>query len=144
MFTYLNIPKLNSVEEENAWSMIIPENKIPLPSYISLFSMYVIRDGALREFLYKNFGRDLKFRIQTLEIGYQQIHIDYGRNWACNYLLDLGGDKVFTHFYSSMTDTVPIFSEHIELNRWHRLDVAKPHNVTGINHKRVAVTVCDQ
>jgi hypothetical protein len=108
MFTYLDIPKLNSIQLEDAWSMIKTENEIPLPNF-PLFSMYVIRDGELREFLYENFGKELKFRIQALDVGYQTIHTDPKRTFACNYLLDQGGDNVFTNFNKQKISTTNLY-----------------------------------
>lgn len=44
------------------------------------------------------------------------IHIDYGRKYAFNYFIDLGGDDVYTHWYDA--DKNKIESHKVELNRW--------------------------
>lgn len=70
-----------------------------------------------------------------------KIHTDYNRIIAHNYIIDPGGDNVYTCFYNK--DGSILEQHKIEPFRWHRLIVSTPHNVIGINDDqlRIAVTV---
>ena len=70
------------------------------------------------------------------------IHIDYGRKYAFNYFLDLGGDDVWTHWYDD--DKNIIESHKVELNRWHIIAVnPELHSADGIepNRQRVSISL---
>lgn len=69
------------------------------------------------------------FRIQTLNSNIP-IHKDRKRNRALNYIIDPGGEKVFTAWYS--TDNSLLYSESIKQNQWHIIDTQTRHGVHGI------------
>ena len=63
--------------------------------------------------------------------GVHPIHIDYGRKYAFNYILTLGGSDPVTSWYSN--DKNIVVEEHqIEEKRWHLIHVNPVwHGVTG-------------
>ena len=65
-----------------------------------------------------------------------RIHKDKGRNFAYNYILEQGGDKVVTAVYDEDQTTV-LQSEIVPLYKWHRLDVSKFHGVHNIDHDKL-------
>jgi hypothetical protein len=70
------------------------------------------------------------------------IHIDYGRKYAFNYFLDLGGDDVWTHWYDD--DKNKIESHRVEACRWHIIAVnPELHSADGIEpgRKRVSISL---
>lgn len=68
------------------------------------------------------------------------IHIDRGnRLIAYNYLLDPGGDNVFTHIYSS--DRKILQSEKLVPFKWHRINTGKPHSVDTLQGIRVGISI---
>lgn len=103
---------------------------------------YQIYDAsdAIKQFvrpLFSQFDR-LNIRVQVIkhEPG---IHVDHNRDYAHNFLIQLGGDSVKTLFYENSTNKI-IESHVIEQKRWHRLSVTQKHNVTDIQGVRVAIT----
>lgn len=70
------------------------------------------------------------------------IHIDYGRKYAFNYFIDLGGNNVWTHWYDK--DKNKIESHKIEPFRWHIISVNPEfHSADGIelNSKRICISL---
>lgn len=67
------------------------------------------------------------------------VHKDSDRFVAYNYIIDPGGDEVYTCFYDD--DQNLIEQVKIETGRWHRLDVNTFHNVEGMTRPRIALTV---
>jgi hypothetical protein len=70
------------------------------------------------------------------------IHHDYGRKYAFNYFLDLGGDDVWTHWHDSDHNVVE--SHRVEAFRWHIIAVnPELHSVTGIEpgRKRICISL---
>ena len=83
-------------------------------------------------------------------VGYQvihdniPIHVDSGgnRRVCYNYLLQQGGDEVYTTFYNENHEVVQ--TEKLELHRWHRLNTENLHGVQGVKDFRIAITVTPQ
>lgn len=78
-------------------------------------------------------------------------HIDVGRNFAINYIVDTGGGSL-CHYssnkpYTSENGFVPIqyvkeiSKVYVEPRRWHILDTSILHGVVGITGKRLSLTV---
>ncbi len=63
--------------------------------------------------------------------GVHPIHIDYGRKFAFNYILTLGGEKPITTWYQP--DKKTVVEEHvIEVKKWHLIFVNPAwHGVRG-------------
>lgn len=86
--------------------------------------------------------KDPNFREQNpIGNGTHPIHFDYGRNYAINYVIDTGGDKVVTSWYEEDKKTI-IESVEIEPFRWHIIKV-KPtyHGVEGIRPGRLRCVI---
>lgn len=84
-------------------------------------------------------------------------HTDsFPRRWVLNYNIQLGGDNVLTSFYQEKNQ--PLFRDHltrptslddlelletikIEPFRWHVLSSLVIHGVTGIESKRMAISI---
>lgn len=94
----------------------------------------------LRSYLKKIFPDMTKFRYQTLRKDIP-VHIDIGRKFAINYIVSTGGTDVNTVWYKKDGST-EVFRVKLPSNTWHKLEVDKHHNVTGITDDRVAVTIC--
>lgn len=67
------------------------------------------------------------------------VHKDTNRFVAYNYIIDPGGDDVYTCFYDD--DQKLISKTKIDVGRWHKLDVKTFHNVEGMTRPRIALTV---
>jgi len=67
------------------------------------------------------------------------IHKDFGRRVAFNYLLDTGGHYASTCFYNEQQQIIDIAI--IKPKKWHRLKVDVFHNVKNLHRERVAVSV---
>lgn len=64
--------------------------------------------------------------------GVHPTHIDYGREYAINYIIDTGGDDVTTYWTTDDRESV-IFEKKIEPRRWHVIKVNPAwHGVRGI------------
>lgn len=76
--------------------------------------------------------------------GVHPTHIDYGRNYAINYIIDPGGDNVTT-FWTD-TDQITVTKEiNIEPRRWHVIKVNPDwHGVKGIRIGRLRsiISIC--
>jgi len=75
------------------------------------------------------------------------IHVDVGidkkiddRIFAINYILESGGDQVFTNVYDSDKTTV-LQSVKIETQRWHYLTTHEYHGLTGLTPERQRVSI---
>lgn len=83
-------------------------------------------------------------------------HTDsYPRKWVLNYIVDPGGQNVWTHFYkennqplirdhlvrpTDMTQLEKLYSVKIEPGRWWLLNGLVLHDVTGVETQRCAVS----
>jgi len=67
------------------------------------------------------------------------IHKDSNRFAAYNYVIDPGGDDVYTCFYDE--DQNLIEKVKIEPFKWHKLNVKTFHNVEGMTRPRIGLTV---
>jgi hypothetical protein len=80
----------------------------------------------------------------TEGMGVHPAHIDYGRNYAINYIIETGGDKVNT-FWTNDTKTEIVKEVVIEPRKWHVLQVNPVwHGVTGIKigKLRSIISIC--
>lgn len=72
-------------------------------------------------------------------------HKDKGRSIVYNYIVDCGGEDIFTTFYDidESGNYVEIESHKIEPYRWHKLNVSTYHSVSTIpkNNKRISLSV---
>ena len=69
--------------------------------------------------------------------GVHPTHIDYGRNFALNYIIDTGGDCVKTYWTKDDRKTI-IFETVIKPRQWHIIRVNPDwHGVTGIKIGRL-------
>lgn len=76
--------------------------------------------------------------------GVHPTHIDYGRNYAINYIIEPGGDNIKT-FWTNDDKTEVIKEINIESHRWHVLKVNPTwHGVTGIKigKLRSIISIC--
>lgn len=66
------------------------------------------------------------------------IHWD-PREYAINYILNLGGSNVITTFYDAEEN--PVESAVLPLETWHILNVQQLHAVHNIESERIAITL---
>jgi hypothetical protein len=152
-FTYVNLPKL-PVEFEQRCLNLIPlswiDNRLIelnkkegishsityLPSEIkdwikqNIISI-IDPDSQHPELINKMMLHINKYIEHSQGKGVHPIHIDYGRKYAFNYILTLGGPGPVTSWYSD--DKTTVVEEHkIEEKRWHLIHVNPSwHGVTG-------------
>jgi hypothetical protein len=97
-----------------------------------------------REMLTKTMLHVSHYIKHTEGTGVHPTHIDYGRNYAINYIIETGGDKVNT-FWTNDTKTEIVKEVVIEPRRWHVIQVNPAwHGVTGIKigKLRSIISIC--
>lgn len=112
----------------------------PYPTY-DLFRQYKIVDKNLIEYLQQFFDFDVSKHsyYQVIKDGIA-THIDKDRTIAYNYLINSGGNNVYTVWCENdkVTET---FKISIPIKTWHKLDVSTYHTVKGIDDTRIAISV---
>jgi hypothetical protein len=112
----------------------------PFPDY-PYYRQYKINDNTLYETLQPFFNFNIKDRIfcQIVKKGLG-IHKDVGRKIIYNYILETGGENVYTTFYDEDKKS-EMFSINIPEQQWHLLDVSFFHGVSGIENDRYAISI---
>jgi len=115
----------------------------PVDHYL-YYRQYKYNSNTLVKILQPLFNFDIRGRIfyQIIKKGIS-THKDIGRKIIYNYILDTGGEEVFTRFYEEDKVTESL-SVKIPLHKWHKLDTTHYHNVTGIERPRVAISVYEK
>ncbi len=108
---------------------------VPDNGYYGIFKPY----EEIADLGTKLFDRELNTRIHAIYPPRLPVHKDTNRHVAYNYIIDPGGDEVYTCFYDD--DQKLIERVNIETHRWHKLDVQTFHNVEGMTRPRIALTV---
>lgn len=88
--------------------------------------------------LIDNKDKALKLCIQTIGVGVKP-HKDPARRVVLNYLIDTGGEEVYTTHHTEDKSMV-VHKVKIEPLRWHELQTDIFHGVIGHVRKRVALT----
>jgi len=132
------IPKelINSLEEIESF-----ENVFPYPDFKHTYASYKV-PKTLENFLQDFFDYSVVVRYQVIKQDLP-IHVDVGINGIkYNYLLDTGGDSVITRFWDKIESSQRIlFEVKSKSLSWHWLRIDTPHDVTGVEHPRISVTV---
>lgn len=115
----------------------------PYPDY-PYYRQFKCYNNTLYEKLQPLFDFNIRDRIfyQIVKHGIS-THKDTGRKIIYNYLLDTGGDNVYTNFYDE-NKTTEVFSVKIPSQTWHRLDVSYYHNVINIQKPRIAISIYEK
>ena len=92
----------------------------------------------LKKFTKSIFNFDHVTNVQRI-VNSLNIHKDYGRIQAYNYMIENGGDNVQTCFFDDQFQLLEKYN--IENHRWHCLDVSVYHNVINVESTRIALTV---
>jgi len=108
----------------------------PLKHYPWLVTKPVKDD--LKNFLDNIFPFEVGTNYQIVYNGLT-IHKDTHRIYTYLYLIELGGDEVYTNFYNDQK--ILIESIKFPLKQWIKLDAQTFHNVTGIPNNKVRVAV---
>ena len=108
---------------------------VPDNGYYGIFKPYKEIQNLGTELL----GKQLNTRLHVMYPPRLPVHKDTNRHVAYNYIIDQGGDEVYTCFYDD--DQNLIEKVNIETGRWHKLDVQTFHNVEGMTRPRIALTV---
>jgi hypothetical protein len=141
-FDWHNIPIDFCITDEN-YMINNFQHSHPYLDY-PFYRQYKNHDNILRKKLQPLFNFDIHGRIfyQIVKKGIS-VHKDTGRKIIYNYLLDQGGDNVYTKFYSEDKST-EIFSVKIPLKKWHKIDTSFYHNVIGIERPRISICVYEK
>lgn len=137
MIHFLNKPKLDIVIDTDLLELFYTGHN---PGYVS----YKLNDELLNKVL-SSFKPEMQeyiegIFVQTITSSFTNyIHRD-PRQYAINYLIDLGGDNVETCFYQQ--DKTTLIEKYIlPLHTWHILKVYNYHCVNNIETKRKAITI---
>lgn len=148
---------MNNFYQELAWPIIpneynIAEERIlenictpahPVPDYL-YYRQYKLNDNTFEQMMQPLFDFDIHSRVfyQIVKKGIS-THKDVGRKIIYNYLIDAGGDDVYTNFYAD-DKTTDLFSVKIPTHTWHKMDVSFYHNVIGIERPRIAISIYER
>lgn len=106
------------------------------------FALYRIDNQKIINDLQPYFNFDVTKNIYYQVVGVNfAIHKDSGRDEAWNYILDTGGDDVFTAWYTQRHNPTLLYELVIPKNTWHRIRTDIHHNVYGQTRKRLAISV---
>jgi hypothetical protein len=108
---------------------------VPDNGYYGIFEAY----DSLATLGQDIFNKPYNTRLHVMWPPRLPIHKDTNRYVAYNYIIDPGGDDVYTCFYDDNHNLIS--KTKIEVNRWHKLDVRTFHNVEGMTRPRIALTV---
>jgi hypothetical protein len=105
------------------------------------FQQYKISNHHLLNFIqpFFNFNVFGKSYYQIIKNGIKR-HVDVGRSTAYNFLINTGGDDVYTVWYD-YNRVEEIYKIKIPIKTWHKLDVSICHSVEGITDTRIAISV---
>lgn len=133
----------NDLLDNNLASITTLPDYSPFKEY-EKFKQFLITDQALLDYIQQFFNFDVKNNsyYQIIKEGVA-THIDVDRSIIYNYLIDTGGNDVYTVWYQEdkITENYRI---KIPVNVWHKLDVTTYHSVLGITGNRIAITVFEK
>ena len=71
------------------------------------------------------------------------VHIDWGleNQWKYNYLLDPGGENVYTSFWTSKDTPKLLYKTICESNKWYYLNVSIPHSISKPQSTRFSLVI---
>lgn len=95
-------------------------------------------DERLENFLQPYFDFPIQVRYQVIK-NKIPVHVDIGRTFCFNYLIDSGGSNVSTRWFDQEGNIIEetVFEER----QWYWLDVSVPHDVDSTVKQRVAISV---
>lgn len=135
MFSYIHDLKTPDLELINLAYNDVKKTPIHEFEYYKLYFC----NFKIRNFLKNLFPSNYKFGVQRIFNG-QEIHIDHKRKVVYNYIIEPGGDNVYTCFWSDLEGSSLVGKFKIEPFKWTKLDVTIPHSVQNISTERIAIT----
>ena len=95
----------------------------------------------LSDYIQQFFDHQVLVRYQVIKKSLP-VHVDKANvSNKLNYIIDPGGD-VKTRWWSSVEEPRKIISEYKQLiNRWYRLDIHTPHDISMPTNPRISITV---
>jgi len=99
----------------------------------------------VKEFVMPFFPDHYKILVQVIYTDLP-IHCDNTRIAAYNFILETGGDNVYTNFFDGPPDHNITERLIIEKNRWHFINTKTQHNITGMEKgkHRISITVYEE
>jgi hypothetical protein len=144
---YPDIPQVpsNLLIERIEWveQLVSPYTPEQIRLHGDVYMAWLNASRELEEFLQPYFTFPVTHNIAYHRIGKNiPIHVDNFRKECYNYIIDCGGDNVYTNFYDEDKVTL-LHQEVIPARTWHKLNVSVNHNVTGIEpgRSRFALTI---
>jgi len=159
MYQYYQIENLPPLPEELVsdvyWSIDNYKNVFYDPNH-SWYKVFLAND-KLQKFTKSILNFQHTALVQVIQKGLP-IHIDFKRSYAFNYIIETGGESATTNFYKNEdfyfdqnNKLIPKFEIFdivekvcIPERTWHKINVTVPHNVTGIETQRIAITIGQQ
>lgn len=146
---YVSYPDIPRVPDNLLLKRIEDIVKLPTPYsdemvklHGDVYMAWYYNSPELKQFLQPYFDFELQPTFIYHRVGKDiPIHIDNYRKECYNYIIDCGGDDVYTNFYDD--DKNLVYSEKLPSFTWHKLNVSANHNVTGIEdgRTRFAITI---
>ena len=108
--------------------------------YSGIYSSYE-SNTDLSDYIQQFFDHQVLVRYQVIKKSLP-VHVDKANvSNKLNYIIDPGGD-VKTRWWSSVEEPRKIISEYKQLiNRWYRLDIHTPHDISMPPNPRISITV---
>lgn len=165
LFSYLNLPKipteleqlcLTNIDLIDSDSKLNELNKLEGIGHSITYLPPSVKSWLLKNIIIPNFNPvpaemvsrsvlHVSHYIKHSEgTGVHPAHVDYGRNYALNYVINTGGDKVVTYWTDVNKEHIT-FETEIEPHRWHVIRVNPDwHGVRGIRvgKLRTIVSIC--
>ena len=165
LFSYLNLPALpleleqlclDNIDLIDNDARLLELNKKEGIGHSITYIPHVVQNWLLQNILLQNFNPvpsemtantmlHVSHYIKHQEgTGVHPTHIDYGRKYAINYVINTGGDNVKTFWTDDSKNNI-IKEIVIEPRRWHILKVNPAwHGVTGIRigKLRTIISIC--
>lgn len=95
------------------------------------------------DFIHTHLDNNYRANIQVIK-NTLPIHVDIGRSSVFNYIIDTGGEDIYTIFYRKDNENYTVIESHnIEPFKWHKLNVTTPHSVSTISpaNKRISLSI---
>lgn len=108
--------------------------------YVGIYSSYKANLG-LEDFIQQFFEYPVSVRYQVIKKSLP-VHIDRAKvPTKLNYIIDPGGD-VKTRWWSSVDEPRELVAEYKQdANKWYRLNICEPHDITMPIRPRISITV---
>jgi hypothetical protein len=106
-----------------------------------IYASYLV-SSKLRKFLQSYFDKPINVRYQVIN-DQLPVHIDAGGIFRkFNYLLDAGGESVFTRWWDSLDNpSTIVYQCQAQEFTWHQIKVNHAHDISPIKRTRLSIEI---